>query len=161
VTFILSPERDSDPAGAFKRYRDYLEREDARFPRQALALALSDWYFDATDHRSPHDAWLEAALFEESGSGTRQEERTLSLRLTLLGAYRDLKLEFWYPKVFRYEFRGAAVSRGHFDWRYDEFRVSDAGRLVHDIQWSGVTASASWLIEAEDVSMTWSTLEAR
>jgi hypothetical protein len=47
----------------------------------------------------------------------------------------------------------------HLDWVYDEFRVGDEGQLVHDIQWSGTTASASWLIEAEDVSMTWSTLE--
>jgi hypothetical protein len=40
-------------------------------------------------------------LFELS-SGERHQERTLSLQLTVLGAYHDGYIELRYPKVFSY-----------------------------------------------------------
>src|SRR6185503_2595900 len=103
--YILAPERDVDPEGSFQRYEEYLRQEKRRFPPGALALATSDWYFGFADHRAPHDAWLLSALFEETGAGTRGEERSLSLRVRLLGAYHDFELEFHYPKVFSYSFQ--------------------------------------------------------
>jgi hypothetical protein len=155
MTFILAPERDSDPAEAFRRYREYLKQEEARFPPGAFALATSDWYFGTDDHRAPHDAWLLGAFFEEAGHGERRESRSLSLRLCLLGAYHDLELELVYPKVFAYRLSGASVARGHGDWRYDEFRVSKDGHLVHEIQWWGSDERATWAIESDDVVFTW------
>jgi hypothetical protein len=149
--FILAPERDRDPKGAFLRYSNYLEREARRFPVGALALATSDWYFDATDHRAPHDAWLLSASFEEVGTGARRENRAVSLRLKLLSAYQDLELEFYYAKVLSYSIEGKPVSSGHGDWRYDEFRLDDGGQLVHEIQWAGGGHRAHWLINADDV----------
>jgi hypothetical protein len=154
VTFILAPERELDPDGAFRRYREYLRQEEHRFPPGALALATSDWYLGAEDHRAPHDAWLLCAIFEEAEQGERRQMRRLSLRLTLLGAYHDLELELVYPEVFAYNFRGAAVVRGHGDWRYDELRVSPEGHLVHEIQWCGMDESATWVIEGNDVIFT-------
>jgi len=154
MTYILAPERDEDPAGAFERYADYLRRESARFPPQALGLASSEWYFDAADHRAPHDAWLLSASFIENGSPGRAAPRTVALQLRLLGAYHDLQLDFYYANVFSYEFRGSSVALGHGDWRYDEFRVDDEGHLIHEIQWCGRDDRATWLICAEDVSFT-------
>ena len=154
MTFILAPERDIDAHGAFRRYREYLQQEEARFPPEALALATSDWYLGADDHRAPHDAWLLSAFFEEIGRGERSQTRSLSLRLSLLGAYRDLELQLVYPKVFAYTFQGRLVEGGHGDWRYDEFRVSKDGHLVHEIQWCGMDDGATWVIEADDVIFT-------
>jgi len=154
MTFILAPERDLDGDGAFRRYQEYLRQEESRFPPGAFALATSDWYLGADDHRAPHDAWLLGASFEEIGQGERRQTRSLSLRLSLLGAYHDLELEFVYPKVFAYTFRGRIVEQGHGDWRYDEFRVGLDGHLVHEIQWCGMDDRASWVIEADDVIFT-------
>jgi hypothetical protein len=154
MTFILAPERDIDADGAFRRYREYLQEEEARFPPGAFALASSDWYLGADDHRAPHDAWLLSAALEEIGRGERRQTRSLSLRLSLLGAYHDLELELVYPNVFAYAFRGELLERGHGDWRYDEFRVSKDGHLVHEIQWRGMDDRATWVIEADDVIFT-------
>lgn len=152
--FILAPERDQDPEGASSRYSEYLRREAIRFPPGALALATSDWYYDFDSHRAPHDAWLLTAAFEETGTGGRHEQRALALRIRLLGAYHDLELELFYPRVFTYSFQGAAVELGHGDWRYDEFRLDQAGRLVHEIQWNFSDVSATWVITADDVVFT-------
>jgi len=154
MVYILAPERDEDPTGAFERYADYLRCASARFPPGALGLATSDWYFDSSDHRAPHDAWLQSASFIEQGGGERAASRTVALQLRLLGAYHDLELEFYYARVFAYEFRGSSIEMGHGDWRYDEFRVDDQGRLIHEIQWCGQNERTSWLICAEDVAFT-------
>jgi hypothetical protein len=71
--------------------------------------------------------------------------------MRLLAAYHDYELEFYYPTVFAYAFQGGAVTFGHGDWRYDEFRLDDAGHLVHEIQWSKTDHRATWLITADDV----------
>lgn len=152
--YILAPERDLDPQGAFQRYEEYLRQVEGRLPPGARALARSDWYFNFNDHRAPHDAWLLSATFEETGAGERSEDRSLSLRVRLLGAYHDLELELHYTKVFSYTFEGSVLGRGHCDWRYDEFRLNDVGQLVHEIQWCGVTDTATWLICADDVAFT-------
>jgi hypothetical protein len=154
MAFILAPERDDDPEGAFASYRAYLSREKHRFPAGAFALAASDWYLGGADHRAPHDAWLLSASFDESGVGERNEDRSVSLCLRLLGAYHDLELEFRYPRVFAYTVRGEVGNNGHGDWRYDEFRLTPQGHLLHEIQWWGPEQTASWLIEADDVVFT-------
>jgi hypothetical protein len=64
------------------------------------------------------------------------------------------QLEFCYAKVFSYEFRGSRIELGHGDWRYDEFRIDDEGRLIHEVQWAGRDERATWLICAEDVVFT-------
>jgi hypothetical protein len=71
MAFILSAERGDDATAAFARYRAYLEQHRDRFPRNAYALATSDWYYDPHEHRCPHDAWLESATLLESGSHPR------------------------------------------------------------------------------------------
>lgn len=121
-----------------------------------LRLAQSDWYYGFSDHRAPHDAWLEWVQFEEPTSGERNQVRHLSLRLRLLGAYHDQWLEFFYPRVFAYEMSNADSNTGHGDWLYDEFRLSPTGHLLHEIEWAGKAASdgSRWLIEASDVEFS-------
>lgn len=156
--FILSAERDtrdSDPAEPWRRYERYLELHRDRFPPSAYTLATSSWYYNFNDHRCPHDAWLEEAVIREPARGLRREIRTVELRLRLLGAYHDGHIEMRYPQVFRYELGAADVSAGHRDWRYDEFRIGDDGRLIHEIEWCGPEGVARWLIEASDVEFGW------
>jgi hypothetical protein len=154
MAFILAAERDRDVAESFRRYRAYVEAERARFPPGALALVTSDWYFDAADHRCPHDGWLQHLVLHETGEGERRQERGLVLEVELLGAYHDLVLTFEYRDVYRYLLDGKAVQEGHKDWRYDEFRIADSGRLVHEVEWCGTSESGRWLIEAGDVVYT-------
>lgn len=154
MAYILSAQRDLDlPASTnpWPRYQAYLRENQDRFPPNAFALATSEWYFSFDDHRAPHDAWLESATFAEPSSGERNENRTLSLRLKLLGPYHDYWLEFFYPKVYSYTLTNPKATGGHFDWRYDEFRLSESGNLIHEIEWAGAPGvEAHWVIEASD-----------
>ena len=156
--FILSAERDASAPEAeqcFERYRNHLERNRAVFPPGAYELAASSWYHGFTDHRAPHDAWLEAVTIEEPASGLRQELRTVTLRIRLLGAYHDGHIELLYPRVFRYHLDLERGAQGHRDWRYDEFRLNADGNLVHEIEWAGMNDTGRWVIEASDVEFKW------
>ena len=155
MPFILGDQRDANAVEAFRRYREYLESERRRFPEGAFALATSEWYFNPEDHRCPHDAWLQHVVVQEIGRGDRHQNRSSALSIQLLGAYHDLVLTFTYKRVYRYMLDADDIREGHSDWRYDEFRLSDAGILVHEIEWRG--EGVRWLIEADDVSLEWST----
>ncbi|MEL6449430.1 MAG: hypothetical protein AAFQ62_15965 [Pseudomonadota bacterium] len=149
--FILSEQRDQDPVGSFQRYREYLKRHTEEFPRGAFSLATSDWWFSLDDRRSPNDAWLERFEVLEVGSGDRSAERATSVRVELLGAFHDMDLTLVYSGVSALWLDAVAIADGHHDWRYDEFRISDEGRLTHEIEWSYLASTARWRIEADDV----------
>lgn len=153
MAFILSAERESLDFG--NRYRSYLESVRGQFPSGAWALATSDWYFAFPDHRCPHDAWLESATFSESASGERHEQRATSLRIRLFSAYHDGHIELFYPKVFGYSLACADATNGLGDWRYDEFRISERGNLLHEIEWWSRNPHSRWIIEASDVEFCW------
>jgi len=106
-------------------------------------------------HECPHDAWLESITIVEPSSGARNELRTAAITIKLLGAYHDGIIELHYPRVFEYRLNSFALDGGHRDWRYDEFRVDDKNRLVHEIEWCGKRETGSWLIIASDVEFKW------
>lgn len=136
MTFVLAKDgRHDDVVAAFRRYREYLESVKDSFPPSAYALATSDWYYDHNDHRCPHDAWLETLCLTEPSSGSPHQKRTLSLQLRLLGALHDGYVQLRYPRVFSYRLDIHDGEMGHRNWRYDEFRVSEEGRLIHEIEW--------------------------
>lgn len=158
MSFILSEQRRvEDCAHAFERYRTYLAESRSTFPPGAFSLATCEWYFDPTDHRCPHDSWLESITVLEPSAGERVEDRHTTIRILLLGAYHDGYIELFYPRVFRFSITNSATERGHGEWRYDEFRLSPAGGVVHEIEWEGGTgvAGANWIIESSDVSLRW------
>jgi len=167
MAFVLSAQRNPDDLdavrGHWQRYRNYLRENQARFPPGAYELASSDWYFGCEDHRAPHDAWLEAAVFTEPSDGERQQHRQLSLEVTLLGAWHDLWIKLRYPRVYSYAMQGGASNDGHGDWLYDEFRVADNGHLIHEIEWAGKPFfdGSRWLIEASDVEFSVEPRQAR
>ena len=156
MTFLLSEDgRDDDVLRAFRRYREYVESAKDSFPPSAYALATSDWYFNPKHHRSPHDAWLESLHLTELSSRERHDIRALSLRLRLLGAYHDGYIELDYPRLLAYRLNLEDGEMGHCDWRHDELRVSDRGRVIHEIEWRWSGGKGRWLIEASDVQLQW------
>src|SRR3954454_14495125 len=104
MAFILTEQLFDEATGdeAFARYRAYLDSVRGQLPPGAYALATSDWYFDGSDHRAPHDAWLTAATVEESATGG-EEPRRVAITLRLLGAYHDGHIELRYRDVTRYQ----------------------------------------------------------
>lgn len=161
MVFILSGDgRDDDdpaPEHAFERYERYLAENKDAFPARAHELATSDWFYDPRDHRCPHDAWLESLQILERPA-TEPRQRFCSISLRLLGAYRDGHIEIVYPKVYAYSFLSlSGEARSHGDWRYDEFRISDRGHLIHEIEWAYRTECKAfvWTIEADDIHFQW------
>jgi hypothetical protein len=156
MTFLLSTDGfDADGLGHYQRYKAYLRSVQAVFPPSAFALAFSDWYHDYSDHRCPHDSWLESVTVREPATGERQEERTLSIAVRLLGAYHDGHIELLYPRVFSYRLDTWQGEAGHCDWRYDELRLSERGTLIHEIEWCHMRDTGRWLIEASDLEFRW------
>ena len=159
MTYVLAEQRDRDVVAAFAVYREHLEANKSRFPISAFALASSEWYFDFTDRRCPHDSWLEAVRVEEPSAGQRRELRSLTMTIRLLGAYHDGYIELMYPDVYSYDLAGMHVRRGHGDFQYDEFRVGEQGRVIHEIEWASIHQTSRWVIEASDVIYRWTPLE--
>ena len=155
MAFILSKQRHEDSEKAFQKYNKYLYENKNNFPPVAFELATSDWYYGFDDHRAPHDSWLEELIISEKSSGKRHEIRHISIKIILLGAYHDGYIEFSYPKVFRYAINSGQSNQGHGDWRYDEFRLSDSGNLIHEIEWAGDDPPGNWIIEAADIHFKW------
>lgn len=154
LTEQLHGDEDSDPREPWRRYREYLEQNKARFPRSAWRLATGAMS-DGAHPSFPHDAWLEWARFEEPARGKRQHLRHLNLRVRLLGPHHDRYIELFYPKVYAYVMECPTAKSGHFDWRYSELRLGTVrDSVVHEIEWAGAPGvGAKWLIEASDVRM--------
>lgn len=154
MAFILDQQRSADCVGAFERYRAYLSSVRSDFPRSAFELATSDWYFSGDDARSPHDARLNCITIAELAEHTRSGPRPVSIRIKLLLAADNRSAEFFYPEVFSYRLNARLDFGGHCDWRYDEFRLSASGRVIHEIEWCRATETGRWVIEASDVDFT-------
>ncbi len=157
--FILASERDDDVAASFERYRKYLMSVGDRFPPNAFDLANSDWWFNFENHNCPHDAWLEQATIHEPSSGDRHESRRTELQLTLLGAYHDVRICISYKGVSGLNIDAPGLAEGHGDWRYDEFRVSDQGLLIHEIEWARYDRETRWVVTAEDIEFRTESIE--
>lgn len=154
--FILAEQRDNDPSlDCWQRYRAYLDANRAAFPPRAFELATSDWYFSGNANRSPHDAWLRRLTVDDNGSTTARSEGAVRIEIELLGPYHDGHILLSYPDVRSYRLDGASSSRGLGDWRYDEFRLTDDGTVLHAIEWWSVDSTNTWLIEASDVIHEW------
>jgi hypothetical protein len=126
---------------------------------------MEPWYSNPSDHRCPHDSWLESLVIEEQASGARREIRIINLHLTLLGAYHDGKILFNYQGVRRYNLRKIVASvRGDFrsypchgDWIADRFRIVKDGYIVHHIIFQN---HAEMTVESKDISYEWAMLQA-
>jgi hypothetical protein len=159
MSFLLdvlnkSSERE-EIAIAFQAYTTYLESVRHVLPESAYAFAAARWHYDHTDHRCPHDSWLETLTISEPASGRRAEIRHVEISVRLLGAFHDGALELSYPGVSSYSLSSAsAISRngGHGDWLTDEIRLSEKNMVHHEVLFSN---GSRWLIESEDIHFRW------
>jgi hypothetical protein len=122
---------------------------------QVPVFASESWYSDPSDHRCPHDAWLESCEIREPATGARNEIRTTEISIRLLGAYHDGHIVFRYSGVHRFVFSSEAVAIGLRDWLSDHFTVSASGHIRHDITWASAQQTAHWSIDARDITYEW------
>jgi len=121
----------------------------------------AEWYSDPSDHRCPHDAWLESFEIYEPAEGERSEKRTTAIVVRLLGAYHDGHITFRYSDVTSYEIRTAKSERGIGDWIDDQFTLHSDGSIKHKINWCmGSNTRSTWLIEAASITYEWKTKKA-
>jgi hypothetical protein len=156
MAYYLGKERDKDIVGSYRRYQQYLHENQAKLAPGAFALGTAEWYQNPRDHRCPHDGWLESLLVSEHPAGA-PNGRVVAISIRLLGPYHDGYIEFSYPKVFAYTLETPSSGSGLGDWRYDEFRLSSGGHVIHEIEWSGFPGrqAARWIIEASEVKFQW------
>jgi len=155
MTYILANERNNDVTSAFANYRKYLAAHKEKFSDSAFKLASSEWWYDFTNHKCPHDSWLERALIIEPSEGERNEKRTTEVKVMLLAAFHDGYIELTYKNVASMNLDSSNVKQGHKNWRYDEFRYTNSGLFVHEIEWSAIEETANWKIEAEEIEYSW------
>ncbi len=158
MAYVLSDNRKKpgDIVSAFSRYNEYLGSVKDRFPKSAYQLASSPWYFDFSNHHCPHDSWLESLTINEPSKGIRREIRSVEIAVKLFGAYHDGFITLNYSKVKSYSFnKPAQKTSGHGDWLYDEFRLSESGFVLHEIEWQ----TGRWLIESADIVFGWIPIE--
>jgi len=139
---------------AFRDYHAYLKSMRSFLPPSAHEFASASWHYDYTDHRCPHDSWVETLLIREPSSGDRHEAREIEIAIRLLGAFHDGYLELSYPGVRSYSTSGfAGTSKiGHGEWLVDEVRLSDNNLVLHEILFSN---GSRWIIESRDIQFRW------
>lgn len=162
MAYILTKDRPNNfyeewQAG-WSAYCAYLESVKGQLPQSAYEFATASWHYNFEDHRSPHDGWLETFVIREPAFGERKENRSLEIVTRLLASYHDGQIELKYSDVQSYSLAsGVTNDSGHGDWLYDEIRLSEQGRVLHEIEWS---RGGLWLIECGDVAYRWMPLSA-
>ena len=161
MAYILTKDRplNSYPEwqSQWSKYCDYLESVRTHLPVAAYNFASASWHYDFTDHRAPHDGWLEHMIIGEPATGARKEHRAIEIIVKLLAAYHNGHIELKYSAVRSYSLAwNDQVTTGHGDWLYDEITLSRRGSVLHEIEWS---CGSRWLIECSDVSYKWTSLD--
>lgn len=139
----------------YEEYANYLKSIGDKMPPSAREFALAAWRLDFTDHRCPHDSWVEHLNIFETADGDRKQYRLSQIEIKLLGAYQDGHLILKYINVSGYSLINSNTGKSHGDWLYDEVRLSENNLVLHEIEFRTHT---SWLIECEDIEFDWTLL---
>lgn len=157
MVYILTSDRREDSYEEWQSrwapYCNYLESVKGQLPTSAYDFATAPWHYNFSDHRAPHDGWVEEIRIREPATGERNEKRSLQIIVKLLGAYHDGHIELTYSDVQNNSLDcEGQKGLGHGDWLYDEIRLSDRGYVLHELEWS---RGGRWLTECRDVSYKW------
>ncbi|WP_162601462.1 hypothetical protein [Occallatibacter savannae] len=128
-----------------------MSQEAVRLPLRDCAT--SDWYTSPSDHRCPHDAWVEAVTISERASGELQKQRPIEIQIRLLGAYHDGKIEYAYKGVNEYSLQTSGTTNGHGDWLRDHIEDCD-GLILHSI----ALVNGNLQIKAAEIEYKWTPL---
>jgi hypothetical protein len=132
---------------ASRDYYNYLVAISNGLPKDTRSFALADWYRDPRHHDCPHDAWLLSVFFKAGAGG----DRSVNLELTVLGAYHDRVLQFYYSNVVEAKFDIVGETNENVgDWLADEFGIIDQHRVSHEILWQ---KGSQWRIVADQVKL--------
>lgn len=139
----------------FDRYYDYLRSIRDALPTDTYDLATGAWHYDAQDHWSLHDSWVEEVSIREEMVDAVRRRRALTITIRLLGPYHDGHAWLHYRGVHRYRIELEGLQQlserpvNHGDWSVDEIRLTSNNTVLHEIQFS---SGATWLIECEGVA---------
>ncbi|MBX7172137.1 MAG: hypothetical protein K1X72_14325 [Pyrinomonadaceae bacterium] len=137
----------------WKEYFSYLDSIKEKLPNSANNFATADWHYNFNDSRCPHDAWIDDVIIHENAEGDRKQFRSIEIKIVLLGAYHNGKLEIIYKNVKGYSISKIADNGDcHGDWMRDEIRLSENGLVLHEIDW---LLEPNWTIECEDIEFHW------
>lgn len=139
----------------YESYIRYLNDNRHLFPTEAFDFAAAEWHYDASDHRCPHDSWVESLEIVERGETISSESRHIDIHLTLLGAYHDGTLSIRYEKVsYKLDLAPDELRqpKTHGDWLIDEIRLSGGRRVVHEINF---WRNGTWMIECDNIHAEW------
>lgn len=127
--------RDGEDSILFGRYIEALADFRDRLPEAVARFASDEERFALSHPRSLHDAWLESVTVQESRA-TREAPSSVALEIVLLGQRHDRRIRLGYRGVERYEVsgtRGEYRESFHGDLYTHEVRVSEAGRVIHEL----------------------------
>lgn len=135
----------------FGRYLEALRAYRDRLPSHVAEFAGDEERFTLSHPKSLHDAWLECVCVRESRS-TEETASAVGVELVLLGQRHDRRIRISYEGVTRYRLQGwpddgSSVEAFHGDIFTHEVRVTEEGRIVHEIAF--VTGSV-FFIECAD-----------
>ena len=82
--------------------------------------------------------------------------RLCDIELVLLGAYHDGHLHLVYRGVHSFKLSSHSASDGPTEIYRDEIRLSDAGHVLHEIEFLGAD---NWLVECRDIEWGWVALD--
>lgn len=132
---MLFIHRDGEDSIEFGRYLDAPSTYSHRLPEAARQFAGDVERFALNHPKSLHDAWVESLVVKESHARD-EADSGVSLELVLLGQKHDRRIRLIYRRVERYEIRadkGGHRDTLHGDLYTHEVRLSEAGRVVHEL----------------------------
>jgi hypothetical protein len=145
---------DDDPNSG-DRYFVYLRSIQNRLPVHVFEFASNDDHYNLTSHSSLHDAWLESVVISEPWEGKRQQSRSITVTISLLGPYHDRQITLEYREVCHIaidvpdEYAMSPSYRvGNGDLLHHEIRFEEPDVIVHDIQFS---RGSRYLIKCHDL----------
>ncbi len=107
-------------------YKEYLSLNKSKLNKTISEIMDSEWYFDWSNHKCPHDSWLREFNIKCSGGN-------IKINILLLGAFHDLFIRYSYDKVKSYEINFSGRS-SELEWDIDEFIIDPNGFNVHSIR---------------------------
>jgi hypothetical protein len=141
-----------------RAYKSYLQSVQNSLPPHVFEFAAAPWHYDHTDHRCPHDGWLESLTVRENAEGDRRQLRCIEIELLLFGASHDGHMRMTYRAVSSYFITLPTCESsfgnrvGHGDWLVDEFRLSTNGLILHKVLFS---SGSRFEIECHDFDWEW------
>lgn len=155
--FRVLKQQTEDGWRAGEAYSKYLEVIGIKLPEETRSFVLAPWYRDPSNHDCPHDSWLKDVILK---AGVREDDRSMNLSISVLGAFWDRILTFQYINICdcRIDFSGTQKANVG-EWLVDEFDVTDSGLVTHEIQWINRVSGKlqlypPWRIVAESVRLT-------